>query len=80
MRVLFGAIFSIALLVSNDALAYLDPGTGSYVLQMLLAGLFGGLFMIKLYFRKIKEVMGRYFGKKPSDEQNETDSDGQKEK
>ena len=26
---------------------YLDPGTGSYALQLLLAGAFGGLFALK---------------------------------
>jgi hypothetical protein len=28
-------------------LAYLDPGTGSYALQLLLAGLFGGMFALR---------------------------------
>ena len=27
--------------------AYLDPGTGSYALQLLMAGVFGGLFALK---------------------------------
>lgn len=33
--------------------AYLDPGSGSYIFQILLAGLVGSLFAIKLYWRKI---------------------------
>ena len=28
-------------------LAYLDPGTGSYALQLLMAGLFGGMFALR---------------------------------
>jgi hypothetical protein len=28
-------------------LAYLDPGMGSYALQLLMAGLFGGMFALR---------------------------------
>ena len=41
-------------LFPKDAHAYLDPGTGSYILQLLIASLIGGLFVIKTYFQKIK--------------------------
>lgn len=42
------AIESFGPLASPVALlAYLDPGTGSYALQLLLAGLFGGMFALK---------------------------------
>ncbi|WP_435018993.1 hypothetical protein TA3x_000986 [Tundrisphaera sp. TA3] len=34
-------------MASGSFLGYLDPGTGSYALQMLLAGLFGGMFALK---------------------------------
>jgi hypothetical protein len=33
--------------------AYIDPGTGSYFFQMLLAVIFGGLFAIKTFWKKI---------------------------
>ena len=33
--------------------AYLDPGTGSFVFQMIIAGVVGGLFTIKTFWRKI---------------------------
>lgn len=39
-----------------DAFAYLDPGTGSILLQGLIAGLAGGLMAIRLYWKKLKEV------------------------
>lgn len=35
------------------AQAYLDPGTGSYLLQVLLAGLLGALVAVKLFWRHI---------------------------
>ena len=35
--------------------AYLDPGTGSYILQMILAGALGGAYVFK-------DQLGRMFG------------------
>ncbi len=34
-------------------LAYLDPGTGSIVIQALVGGILGGLLVIKLFWKKI---------------------------
>ncbi|MBR9859233.1 hypothetical protein GYB22_00480 [bacterium] len=36
-----------------SAFAYLDPGSGSYILQMIIAGVLGGFYAIKLYWNKI---------------------------
>jgi len=43
-------------LFTADAHAYLDPGTGSYALQMVLAGVAAALFVVKLFWVKIKAV------------------------
>jgi hypothetical protein len=42
-----------SLLLAREAYAYLDPGTGSYIIQILVAGLLGALFMLKVYWRRI---------------------------
>ena len=42
------------LLWSRLAYAYLDPGTGSYIFQIIIAALIGGLYAIKLKWKKIK--------------------------
>jgi hypothetical protein len=34
-------------------LAYLDPGTGSIVIQAVVGGVLGSLLVIKLFWRKI---------------------------
>jgi len=50
--------------------AYLDPGSGSYLLQLLIAGLFGALFVIRLSWKRIKAFFGRLFsrhGDRPDD-------------
>ncbi len=44
--------------LSSSLLAYLDPGTGSMVLQVLLASLLGGAMTIKLFWHKIKRALG----------------------
>lgn len=33
--------------------AYIDPGTGSYFIQILIAFLAGGVFALKLFWKKI---------------------------
>jgi hypothetical protein len=38
--------------------AYLDPGTGSYALQVLLAALFGGLFALKQSWSSLTNWLG----------------------
>lgn len=38
------------------AYAYLDPGTGSFVIQLLIAGVLGGLLALKLFWGKIKSL------------------------
>lgn len=42
------------LFLAKPVFAYLDPGTGSYMLQLLLGGLFGILYLIKMKWRRIK--------------------------
>lgn len=38
---------------------YLDPGSGSILIQVLIAGLLGGAFLIKSYWSKIKALFKR---------------------
>jgi len=47
---------SIGFLVS-DAYAYIDPGSGSLVIQMIIGALVGVGITIKLYWYKIKEKL-----------------------
>ncbi len=39
-------------------LAYLDPGTGSLFLQLLLGGIAGLVVILKLYWHKILSFLG----------------------
>jgi len=38
----------------STAWAYVDPGSGSMFLQLLLAGLLGALYTLKAYWRRIR--------------------------
>lgn len=51
--------------------AYLDPGSGSVLIQLLIAGLLGAAFIIKAYWKKIRAFFNR--SKTPADEKTEDD-------
>ena len=42
------------LMFPQKAYAYFDPGTGSYFIQILAGFLLGALFIVKLFFHKVK--------------------------
>ena len=47
--------------------AYLDPGSGSFLIQLLIAGIVGAGFLIKVYWKKIKGLFVRSESKKEDD-------------
>ncbi|MCP4570945.1 MAG: hypothetical protein GY838_01210 [bacterium] len=51
------------------AVAYIDPGTGSFVLQGILAAVVGAGVAIKIFWRRI----AAFFGKRPADEDDDLD-------
>ena len=55
---LFSSIFT------QKAEAYLDPGTGSYIFQILIAGIVGGIFVIKQFWNKITAFFKTLFSTK----------------
>jgi hypothetical protein len=64
----FWPIESTAILFSPAGpmmLAYLYPGTGSYVLQILLASLFGGMYFLKQSWSGLKGWFLLRFGRRP---------------
>ena len=56
-------LFSILLLSRgffiSDAYAYLDPGTGSVIIQALIGVIAGVLIALKIYWYKLKEKLSR---------------------
>lgn len=43
---------------TTNADAYIDPGTGSYIFQLAVAGGLAVLFTLKRYWHRIKEFLG----------------------
>lgn len=64
----FSTAISISLLVAflmvvttREAHAYVDLGSGSLLLQMLFATVFGSLFAIKVFWRRLAAQAHRLF-------------------
>lgn len=62
----------MALVLVRPAHAYIDPGTGSYLLQTLLGLLFGLLYAMKVYWQQVKAIAHRIFSRKTRDPNPET--------
>ena len=54
---------------------YIDPGTGSIVLQAVIGGIVGALVALKLFWGQIKGFFGRLFhgGKKRTEHEEHKD-------
>ena len=57
----------------GDKAAYLDPGSGSFLLQLLIAGLLGAGLALRASWGKIKKWFGR------GDEANDEEAEGDEE-
>ena len=65
LRVLL-VVLGVTAAFPGTAHAYLDPGAGSVIFQVLLAGFLGFLFVLKLFWAKVKGFFSfQWLGKKP---------------
>jgi hypothetical protein len=60
MHSIFRSVFwtIVVLLVPTQAMAYLGPGSGSMLLQLLLGGVAGLVVVVKLYWRRLLAFFG----------------------
>ncbi len=63
-RIVVISVILFGLGLPGQAMAYLDPGTGSAILQMAMAGILGSLFVLKTYWRRLMS----FFSSKPLEE------------
>jgi hypothetical protein len=71
---LVGGVVALTLASIPPAQAYIDPGTGSMLLQMFGAAIVGALF----YFREMRMKITAFFSRRPApsaDPGNETAGD-----
>ena len=62
----------LALLVASPARAYVDPGSGSFLLQLLAAGFLSALVTLRLYWRRLR-AWGRSLGQRRRGPERESD-------
>jgi hypothetical protein len=60
-------LFLIFFGLYGNAYAYLDMGTGSYILQAILAGVFTGFYFVKLYWVKLTYFISKIFKRNTTD-------------
>jgi hypothetical protein len=54
----------IVILISNRLYCYIDPGTGSYIIQLIVAGIIGISFTVKLFWKRIKAFLSKNLSRK----------------
>jgi hypothetical protein len=55
-------VVAMQLILVVEAQAYLDPGTGSFIFQTIVAMVVGAAFTLKLYWQRVKG----FFLRKPA--------------
>jgi len=63
----FYCIAAYSLIATRDAHAYLDPGTGSLLIQILVGAVLGASLTVKMWWYRVKEVVARVIGSSPDD-------------
>jgi hypothetical protein len=53
-------------LLANPAEAYLDPGTGSYVFQMVVAAVVSAGFVVRAYWHRVRGFFSRRERSRPA--------------
>jgi len=51
-------VATLLVLAPASAQAYIDPGTGSYVLQAVVSAVAGSLVALRMYWQRIKAALG----------------------
>ena len=60
---------SLLIISSKGAQAYIDPGTGSYVLKIVIASVLAAGFVIKATWRNIVGAFTKRFARRDADDQ-----------
>ena len=69
-------ILTVSLLTVHGApMAYLDPGTGSFLIQLLIAGLLAAGVLIRVFWSRISKLFGKFKRNKSNPEIDSDDDD-----
>ena len=65
MNKIFSLLYILTVIIfPTKAFAYLDPGTGSIILQAILGFIAATIASISIYWEKFKSLISKLFGKK----------------
>jgi len=70
LSVLLLVIFCYLLFPEEAQAFYIDPGTGSLIIQVLLGFLVGGLVALKIFWASISARLRKFFGRPDKDEKS----------
>ena len=59
MKKILVTSFIFIIFINNNAFAYLDPGTGSIILQALVGAIAAGATYCSMYWQKIKNFFNK---------------------
>ena len=63
--------WSVVLVAAREAHGYIDPGTGSFILQVALSSLLGMAVAIKMFWKQILAFIGRILSKRRKSDSDE---------
>lgn len=73
--VYLAGVSTLLLGIYRPAYAYLDPGTGSIIIQSVIGGIAAAATFGAIYWTKLKLFIQKCIGKKPLDNNTNEDSD-----
>jgi DUF1365 family protein len=65
------AAISLLMFFTKPAYAYIDPGTGSMMIQAVIAGIAAASVSIGIFWKRIKLFLSRISGRKQKEEPNQ---------
>ena len=68
-------IIIFIIFINRSAFAYLDPGTGSVILQIILSSIAAGAAFVGVYFNKFKQFFKKLFFQKSKNKFNNDNKD-----
>ena len=74
---MYGFILAGLSSILIDEPAYLDPGSGSYLLQLLMAALLGSIFVIRASWSRIVGFFKRDEDSSPAPNEEDPPTDGE---
>jgi hypothetical protein len=66
VRTTFLLSAAMVLLIARPSYAYLDPGSGSLLVQTIIAGVLGGLYAVKHFWARIKRAVSSVMPRRSS--------------